>query len=99
MLFDDGHQPILNQLERLVPRRLAPGISLANLRGMQPVGVFVQFLERNALGTDVALAEAIRRVATHGHHRVVFHGDLQTARRFAQGTDSPPDSCAINSAS
>ena len=61
----EGTEQLAEPCEGLVPSHLDQAVRPADQRPAQPVLVVVQFLERDALGTDEAAGAGIRRVPAH----------------------------------
>lgn len=70
----------------LVPRcRMQPAVVTANHRRVQPVGIFVQLLQRRALGAGEPVAEDVIAITPDATDAaVVFDFDLEAARGLAQ---------------
>ncbi|MCW2813962.1 MAG: hypothetical protein JWN84_1417 [Nocardioides sp.] len=85
---DRRGQPVGDQVERLVPAHLDPGVAVRALHAphgaAQPVGVGVHVGERDALGTDVAARQRVGGVAPDAGHLAVLEGQLQAADGLAQ---------------
>jgi hypothetical protein len=80
----DGDHPRGDVLERLLPPDALPSARAPPERKADPVGIDVDVLERDALGTDMAAREAVVRVPAYGHHLAIQVLDLQPTHRLAQ---------------
>ncbi len=80
----NGAQPRGGLVERLAPADLGPPRAPAAQRPAQPVGVVLDVLQGDRLGTDVAAAERIVPVAADGHDPLAGELDLDAADRLAQ---------------
>jgi len=72
-----------HQIERGVPRELAPAGAVAHHRAAQAVRIVVEIGERGALGAHVAARERIVGVAAHRHHAIGLDGDREPAGGLA----------------
>jgi len=75
-------------IERLVPGNLLPTPGGVAVEGpAEAIGVRLDVLESDPLGTDVPAAEGILPVTSDGDDGTVLHPDLEATGSLAQGAD------------
>jgi hypothetical protein len=82
---EQRRQTAVDLLEGVVPRSLHQFAPTPHERGAQAVGVVVQLLDPEGLGTEEALGEDVVLVAPHLHDIPPLHRDREPAGRFAEG--------------